>query len=73
MERLEIEMRRTGNVEPALATDPDWKCQTHAMCAAVWKQLWWDKIGRKLLHPDRPIKTTAILTEAKKLVHRDLN
>lgn len=72
-ERMEIEMRRTANVEPALAADPDWQCQKHAVCVAVWKQLWWDKIGRKLLHPDRPITTDAILAEAKKLVHKDMN
>ncbi|KAJ7433763.1 hypothetical protein FB451DRAFT_1195939, partial [Mycena latifolia] len=73
MERMEMEIRRTANVEPPLTADPDWQCQKHAMCAAAWKQLWWDKLGRKLLHPDHPIKTDAILAEAKKMVHKDLN
>jgi hypothetical protein len=43
------------------------------VCIAVWKQLWWDTLGRKILHPDCPIKTHAILGEASKLAHKDIN
>ncbi|KAJ6477788.1 hypothetical protein C8R45DRAFT_1102070 [Mycena sanguinolenta] len=73
MERMDIEMRRTANVEPPMTTDPDWTCTKHTVCIATWKRLWWDKIGRKLLHPDNPIKTAQILDEVKKLAHKDLN
>ncbi|KAJ7732947.1 hypothetical protein DFH07DRAFT_780787 [Mycena maculata] len=73
MHRMEIEMRRTANVEPAMTLDPDWQCKNHSVCIAAWKRLWWDRIGRKLLHPDSPIKTDAILAEVKKLTHKDLN
>ncbi|KAJ6624166.1 hypothetical protein B0H10DRAFT_1685839, partial [Mycena sp. CBHHK59/15] len=55
MERMEIEIKRTANVEPPMVVDPDWQCQNHGACIAAWKRLWWDKIGRKLLHPDKPM------------------
>jgi hypothetical protein len=73
MEVMEAEMRRTANVETALADDPDWKCETHSVCVAAWRQAWWDKIGRKVLHPDQPIKPNAILAEAKKLAPKNMN
>ncbi|KAJ7793222.1 hypothetical protein B0H14DRAFT_2623114 [Mycena olivaceomarginata] len=73
MERLHIEIKRTANVEPPMTLDPDWQCTKHNMCIATWKQLWWDRIGRKLLQPDTPIKTTEILAEVKRLSNKDLN
>ncbi|KAJ7291323.1 hypothetical protein C8J57DRAFT_1491817 [Mycena rebaudengoi] len=73
MERMEVEMRRTANVEPPMTNDPDWACTKHTVCITTWKRLWWDKIGRRLLHPDSPIKTAGILEEVKKLAHKDLN
>ncbi|KAJ6543009.1 hypothetical protein B0H19DRAFT_957156, partial [Mycena capillaripes] len=73
MQRMEIEMRRTANVEPTMTADPDWECKKHSLCVATWKRLWWDKVGRSLLHPDTPIKTDAILAEVRKLKHKDLN
>ncbi|KAJ7733822.1 hypothetical protein B0H14DRAFT_2243099, partial [Mycena olivaceomarginata] len=66
MERLHIEIKRTANVEPPMTLDPDWQCTKHNMCIATWKRLWWDRIGRKLLQPDTPIKTTEILAEVKR-------
>jgi hypothetical protein len=73
MERLHIEIKRTANVEPPMTLDPDWQCTKHNMCVATWKRLWWDRIGRKLLQPDTPIKTTEILAEVKRLSNKDLN
>ncbi|KAJ6476127.1 hypothetical protein C8R45DRAFT_834099, partial [Mycena sanguinolenta] len=73
IERMEIEMRRTANVEPPMTTDPDWECKNHGACIATWKRLWWDRVGRKLLHPDNPLKATGIVAEVKKFAHRDLN
>ncbi|KAF8209155.1 hypothetical protein K438DRAFT_1518217, partial [Mycena galopus ATCC 62051] len=55
MAQMDIEMRRTANVEPPMTTDANWECKKHSACIATWKRLWWDKIGRKLLHPDRPM------------------
>ncbi|KAJ7158388.1 hypothetical protein C8R43DRAFT_1124984 [Mycena crocata] len=73
MERMETEIRRTANVEPLMLADPDWRCKKHTVCAAAWKRMWWDRIGRKLLHPDTPIKTHEIITEVKKFAHKDLD
>ncbi|KAJ7741126.1 hypothetical protein B0H16DRAFT_1757400 [Mycena metata] len=89
MERLEIEMRRTANVAPPMipATPSPKAGESHPPlqttyvfhkpynldCAATWKRLWWDKVGRQLLHPDAPIKSDAILGEVKKLSHKDLH
>ncbi|KAJ6626522.1 hypothetical protein B0H10DRAFT_2211119 [Mycena sp. CBHHK59/15] len=73
MERMEIEIKRTANVEPRMVVDPDCQCQNHGACIAAWKRLWWDKIGRKLLHPDKPMKTDTIIGEVIRFAHKDLN
>ncbi|KAJ7165970.1 hypothetical protein C8R46DRAFT_1275372 [Mycena filopes] len=75
MERLEIEIRRTANVAPKMtsAGESDYACSNHNVCATTWKRLWWDKIGRKLLHPDAPIQCDKILEEVRKVSHKDLN
>ncbi|KAJ7031184.1 hypothetical protein C8F04DRAFT_223802 [Mycena alexandri] len=75
MERMEVEIRRTANVAPKMpdASQADWRCSKHQVCIATWKRLWWDRIGRKLLHPDAPIRTGDIVKEVKQLSHKDLN
>ncbi|KAK6987973.1 hypothetical protein R3P38DRAFT_2805222 [Favolaschia claudopus] len=56
-----------------MSTDPDWQCTTHSACIATWKRLWWDKIGRQLLCPERALKTKDIQAEVEKLTHKDLH
>ncbi|KAK7015275.1 hypothetical protein R3P38DRAFT_3570633 [Favolaschia claudopus] len=73
MEVMETELKRTANVEPLMSTDPDWQCTTHSACIATWKRLWWDKIGRQLLRPERALKTKDIQAEVEKLTHKDLH
>ncbi|KAJ7633056.1 hypothetical protein FB45DRAFT_1019219 [Roridomyces roridus] len=70
---IETEIRRTAQVEPATERDPDWRCMDHAKCCATWKRVWWEVIGRKLLHPDIPISTDDIHWEVKKIHHKDIS
>ncbi|KAJ7053517.1 hypothetical protein C8F01DRAFT_1166634, partial [Mycena amicta] len=74
-ELKEQEIKRIAQVEPKMVEDPDWRCdtQTHQLCITTWHRLWWDKIGRRLLHPENPISTSEIKAEAEHIHHRDLN
>jgi hypothetical protein len=66
-ECIDIEIRRTANVEPEMETDPSWKCTNHELCLKTWKRIWWNIIGRKMLHPDYPMTTAEILYEIQQL------
>ncbi|KAJ7023807.1 hypothetical protein C8F04DRAFT_1193114 [Mycena alexandri] len=59
-EMLDAETRRTAFVPPAMTKDPAWECKEHSSCLSVWPKLWFDKIGRELLHADRPIQLNEI-------------
>ncbi|KAJ7496441.1 hypothetical protein FB451DRAFT_1385846 [Mycena latifolia] len=65
-EMLDAEIRRTALVAPAMGKDPAWECHNHPSCLAVWPKLWFDKIGKKLLHPTTPIKLNQIRAEVQK-------
>ncbi|KAJ7749554.1 hypothetical protein DFH07DRAFT_961690 [Mycena maculata] len=64
--QMEIETRRTAFVGPVMDKDSAWQCPNHASCIAVWPKLWFDKIGKKLLHTTNPIKLSEIQAEAEK-------
>ncbi|KAJ7149102.1 hypothetical protein C8R46DRAFT_1044373 [Mycena filopes] len=59
-EALDAETRRTAFVPPAMSKDPAWECKEHSSCLSVWPKLWFDKIGRELLHADRAIQLNQI-------------
>ncbi|KAJ7457472.1 hypothetical protein FB451DRAFT_1509776 [Mycena latifolia] len=65
-EKLEEETRRTAMVAPAIAKDPSWECQNHNSCQSVWPKVWFDKIGKKLLHPTMLMKLSQIRAEVEK-------
>jgi hypothetical protein len=65
-EKLEEETRRTAFVPPQMAADPSWECETHGSCLAVWPKLWFDQIGRELLHANKPMKLKEIREKVKK-------
>ncbi|KAJ7936584.1 hypothetical protein B0H13DRAFT_2303631 [Mycena leptocephala] len=56
----DAETRRIAFVPPTMAKDPSWECQNHASCLSVWPKVWFEKIGRELLHPDIPMRLTDI-------------
>jgi hypothetical protein len=66
-ELLDIETRRTAFVPPEMTKDASYECKNHSSCLRVWPKIWFDRIGRSLLHPDRPIMLKDIHTE----VHKD--
>ncbi|KAF8218004.1 hypothetical protein K438DRAFT_2038529 [Mycena galopus ATCC 62051] len=55
-EVLDIETRRTALVPPEMNKDPSWLCTNHSSCLRVWPKVWFDQIGRKLLHPETSIQ-----------------
>ncbi|KAJ6593135.1 hypothetical protein B0H19DRAFT_1245939 [Mycena capillaripes] len=52
---LETENRRTALVPLEMVKDPAWQCQNHTSCQRVWSKIWFEQIGRKLLHPNSPM------------------
>lgn len=65
-ELLDVETRRTALVPPAMGKDPAWECQDHASCLAVWPKIWFERIGKKLLHATTPLKLSQIRAEVSK-------
>lgn len=59
-ERMEAEMRWVAQVPPEMVKDHSWRCTDNKVCASAFKDFWWNKIGRKLLHPSVPSDYTQI-------------
>ncbi|KAJ7103982.1 hypothetical protein B0H15DRAFT_766017 [Mycena belliarum] len=53
-ERMEAEMRWVAQVPPEMVKDHSWQCSDNKACTSAFKDFWWNKIGRKLLHPSVP-------------------
>ncbi|KAJ7843130.1 hypothetical protein B0H14DRAFT_3456435 [Mycena olivaceomarginata] len=66
---MDVEIKRTTNLVPAMIADPSWKCANHKSCAKVWKRLWPEQIGRKLLHPMFSLKPQEMLWNGQKFQH----
>ncbi|KAK6991708.1 hypothetical protein R3P38DRAFT_1927086 [Favolaschia claudopus] len=60
-EKIDAETRRTAFVPPEMSKDPSWECTNHASCLRAWPKIWFDQIGRQLLHPDKPLMLRHIL------------
>ncbi|KAJ7722829.1 hypothetical protein B0H16DRAFT_1311261 [Mycena metata] len=60
---LEVETRRIAFVPPAIAKDPSWQCKNHASCRATWPKVWFEKIGKRLLHAANPLQLKDIKME----------
>ncbi|KAJ7146578.1 hypothetical protein C8R44DRAFT_600290, partial [Mycena epipterygia] len=65
-ELLDVETRRTALVPPPMGKDPAWECQDHASCLSVWPKIWFERIGKKLLHATTPLKLSEIHIEVSK-------
>ncbi|KAK7027076.1 hypothetical protein R3P38DRAFT_2527283 [Favolaschia claudopus] len=63
MEMLGEETRRTALVPPGMIKDPSIQCTDHTSCQSIWPKLWFDKIGRDLLHPKTPMKLGGIVAK----------
>ncbi|KAJ7686969.1 hypothetical protein B0H14DRAFT_3534335 [Mycena olivaceomarginata] len=66
---MDVEIKRTANLAPAMIADPSWECANHKSCAKVWKRLWPEQIGRKLLHPMFSLKPQEMLWNVQKFQH----
>ncbi|TDL14640.1 hypothetical protein BD410DRAFT_809567 [Rickenella mellea] len=50
-EALEVERKRAAFAPPPIQT-PSFMCNDHTKCVQAWKEEWWKKVGKKMLHPD---------------------
>jgi hypothetical protein len=32
-----------------------YECMDHQLCKTVWKDVWWKKVGKQIVHPTRPL------------------
>ncbi|KAJ7214022.1 hypothetical protein GGX14DRAFT_563605 [Mycena pura] len=71
-ECMGTELQRTASVAPKI-DDHNWSCKKPDVCTETFKRLWWEKVGRRLLHPVMPMKTFAIRWEVRTWKHADLN
>ncbi|KAJ7769848.1 hypothetical protein B0H16DRAFT_1881722 [Mycena metata] len=71
-EYMDVALKSTANVAPTMTADPSWECTDHKSCVKVWKRLWRDEIGWKLLHPKFPMRLDEILWAAQKFDHPGL-
>ncbi|KAJ7748631.1 hypothetical protein B0H16DRAFT_1552724 [Mycena metata] len=42
-------------------------CWDHRNCERVWKESWWPLVGKKILHPDKPMKLSDLGDHVRKL------
>ena len=55
-EMLEREWKLTAAYPPPITFDPSWECETHqTMCILIWRDFWWKKVAKQLLHPVKPL------------------
>ncbi|EDR02117.1 uncharacterized protein LACBIDRAFT_332676 [Laccaria bicolor S238N-H82] len=55
-EMLECERKLTTAYPPPMTFDPSWECETHqAVCILIWRDFWWKKVAKQLLHPVKPL------------------
>ena len=55
-EMLEHEWKLTSAYPPPMTFDPPWECKTHQMvCISIWRDFWWKKVAKQLLHPVKPL------------------
>ncbi|KAF8184626.1 hypothetical protein K438DRAFT_1974420 [Mycena galopus ATCC 62051] len=72
-EYMDVEIKRTARLAPPMIEDPSWECENHKSCIKVWKRLWCDQIGQKLLHPTFSITPDQIAWNVHKFQHGGLN
>ncbi|KAJ7731988.1 hypothetical protein B0H16DRAFT_1732993 [Mycena metata] len=63
-ELIKIETRRTALVSPQMPNDSSWQCQKHLSCISAWPKIWFERIGKRLLHPEKPIHLRDVKIEA---------
>lgn len=54
-EALDREQRLTAYFVPPMDFNESFECLSHSKCRKAWRDVWWKKVGKKLLHPDNPL------------------
>ncbi|KAJ7728947.1 hypothetical protein DFH07DRAFT_757074, partial [Mycena maculata] len=69
-EVLWYETRLACRVPPQLDPNPVWVSDNHdhRVCTEVFNEVWWTKIARKVLDPEKPLHFSEIAVEVKKTV-----
>jgi hypothetical protein len=54
-EKIEKERKLTAAVPPSMNFAESWSCRTHENCKKIWREVWWRKVARQILHPNSPL------------------
>jgi hypothetical protein len=54
-EALEYERKLAVHCVPPMDFVQSYRCISHDKCRRTWKEIWWKRVGKKLLHPDNPL------------------
>ncbi|KAH7919742.1 hypothetical protein BV22DRAFT_998470, partial [Leucogyrophana mollusca] len=54
-EFVEHERKLIASIPPPMAFVQPLECQQHNDCRAAWRELWWKKVAKAMLHPTVPM------------------
>jgi hypothetical protein len=54
-EYIDKQRKSTAQVAPPLTFLESYECMDHKTCRDVWKDGWWKKVSKRLVHPTQPI------------------
>lgn len=52
---IDRERKLIAQVPPPMKFLESFDCTDHQMCKAVWKDVWWKKVGKQIVHPMNPL------------------
>jgi hypothetical protein len=52
---MEHERKLTSAYPPPMTFNRSWECEKHDKCRTVWREIWWKKVAKQLLHPTKPL------------------
>lgn len=48
------------------------RCYNHDKCKDAWRENWWRKLGKQLLHPTTPLEINGALDFLENMAHKDM-
>ncbi|KAH7903830.1 hypothetical protein BJ138DRAFT_1189012 [Hygrophoropsis aurantiaca] len=66
-EFVEHERKLIASIPPPMAFVQSFECEHHDDCRTAWKELWWKKVARSLLHPRAPMVLETGVTYVEQL------
>jgi hypothetical protein len=60
-EAIDQQRKLIAAVPPAMVFLESYKCLDHDKCKASWKETWWRKLGKQLVHPSKPLALSEVM------------